>query len=66
MTHDEHTERHKLLHRELDELVADFIRHTQQLPSKTTLVEFLHWSHTQTINATEEQKGEEECKNPTA
>jgi hypothetical protein len=48
----EHKERHQKLHRNFDELLADFIRHTQRLLSKTTVLEFLEWSHQQTINPT--------------
>ena len=49
MTRDEHIERHKLLHKHLDELIADFIDHTGKLPSKTNLIEFMEWSNQQTI-----------------
>ena len=45
-----HIKRHKELHQALDELLADFINHTEKLPSRTTLVEFMEWSHSQTIN----------------
>lgn len=48
----EHKERHELLHNHLDELIADFIKHTSKLPSKTSLIEFLEWSYEQTINPT--------------
>jgi hypothetical protein len=54
MTHDEHRERHKLLHAELDELLADWIRHNPgKMPSQTSLLEFLKWSHEQAIEPTE-------------
>jgi len=53
MTKEEHIERHKLLHQCLDELVADFITHTGVLPSKTSVMELMTWSHEQTINPTE-------------
>ena len=53
MTHEEHIERHIVLHKELDELVADFITHTKGLPSQTTMLELMHWSYEQTINPTE-------------
>lgn len=49
MTKTEHIERHELLHKHLDELIADFITHTGGLPSKTTLMAFMHWSYQQTI-----------------
>lgn len=53
MTLTEHTDRHKELHKCLDELVADFITYTNKLPSKTSLLELMKWSHEQTINPTE-------------
>jgi len=50
----EHQEIHKNLHEKLDELVSDFIMHTKNLPSQTTLIELMGWSHKQTINPAEE------------
>ncbi len=47
MTPAEHLKKHKELHRALDELLTDFIQHTEKLPSKTTLMEFLQWSGNQ-------------------
>ena len=44
----EHILRHKLLHRKLDELIADFILHTNKLPSQTKLTELMSWSFEQT------------------
>ncbi len=55
MNKKEHKKRHKELHRNLDELLADFIEHTKELPSRTTLMEFLKWSHQQTINPSEKK-----------
>jgi len=55
MTPEEHIEIHKELHRKLDELLADFISHTEKLPSKTTLMEFLDWSYSQTIKPDEKE-----------
>lgn len=52
MTPDEHQARHKLLHEHLDELIADYIAHTKKTLTKTTLMDFLKWSHTQTIKPT--------------
>ena len=53
MTRDEHIEKHKKLHDALDELIADFIetspKRAMRLPSKTTVVELMRWSHQQTI-----------------
>ena len=49
----EHKERHIELHKMLDELVADFISQTNNLPSKTTVMEFMKWSYEQTVTPTE-------------
>ncbi len=46
----EHIERHLYLHKALDELLADFIDCTSRLPSKTSVIELIEWSHQQTIN----------------
>ena len=43
-----HRKRHILLHKYLDELVADFINHTNKLPSETTLMTLMKWSFEQT------------------
>ncbi|MFA5186907.1 MAG: hypothetical protein WC551_10545 [Patescibacteria group bacterium] len=53
MTLSEHQAIHKKLHESLDELLADFITHTQALPSKTTILELIQWSHKETTNPTE-------------
>ena len=53
---EEHKARHVLLHKELDELLADFIMHTHKLPSQTTIMEFLTWSHEQTVNPIEKEE----------
>lgn len=50
MTRNEHIERHKELHKALDELLADFIGHTGKLPSQTTILELLQWSNAQTVS----------------
>lgn len=52
MTREEHKKRHRQLHRYLDELVGDFIQHTEGLPSKTTVLELMEWSHVQTEDPT--------------
>ena len=57
MNKEEHKKRHKILHENLDELVADFINHTESLPSKTKLTELMSWSHEQTTNPTELKNG---------
>lgn len=49
MSEEEHRERHKLLHENLDELVADMITKTKNFPSKMTVLELMSWSHKQTI-----------------
>lgn len=48
----EHKERHAYLHRCLDELVADYIGHTNNLPSETSVMQLMNWSYTQTIKPT--------------
>ncbi len=53
MSQEVHAQRHKELHKALDELLADFILQTGKMPSRTTLFEFMEWSHGQTINPTE-------------
>jgi hypothetical protein len=50
---DRHIQRHQLLHAVLDELVADFIRHTDRLPMKATVWDLMSWSYQQTMNPTE-------------
>lgn len=55
ITLEQHKERHELLHKCLDELLADFISHTECLPSKTTILTLLEWSHQQTVSPTEEK-----------
>lgn len=54
MNINEHKKQHKELHNSLDELTADFIRHTKGLPSNTTVLELMTWSHEQTTNPTED------------
>ena len=65
MTREEHIARHQELHKALDELVADYLRHHPpkftadnvkdhpKLPSNTTLLELMEWSHQQTIDPAE-------------
>lgn len=52
-TPEEHQARHVELHRALDELMADFMRHTSRLASQTTVMDLLEWAHEQTVNPTE-------------
>ena len=44
MDPEKHKERHILLHRMLDELVADYITHTEKKPSSSTMLELMEWS----------------------
>ena len=55
LSREDHIKRHKELHKSLDELVADFIDHTKQMPSQITLMEFMNWSCDQTISPTERE-----------
>lgn len=48
-----HKERHVLLHECLDELLADFMKHTEKLPSKTPISDLMKWSYEETKNPTE-------------
>ena len=48
LSDEEHIIRHKELHGYLDELIADFIRDTDKLPSETKLTELMTWSFNQT------------------
>lgn len=50
MDEKEHKEKHKLLHKYLDELVADFVQNTNKIPSETSVMELMEWSHKQTLN----------------
>jgi len=49
-TREGHIERHKLLHEYLDELIADWIACTPNLPSKATVYELMQWSAKQKTN----------------
>lgn len=55
MTRKEHIEIHKFLHRNLDLLVADFISCTKNLPSDTSIMKLMEWSHAQTIKPSKEK-----------
>jgi hypothetical protein len=48
----QHKEIHSMLHKKLDELVADYITHCEILPSKTSIMELMQWSYQQTLNPT--------------
>jgi len=55
MNHEEHKERHIKLHASLDELVADFIMHTEKRPSQSTVLELIGWSAKQIHNPEERE-----------
>jgi len=48
VTKGEHAERHKMLHKNLDELVADWINEAKGTPSEATILELMEWSNEQT------------------
>lgn len=50
MTEKEHKRRHIKLHRELDELVADYISCTEKSLSKSFILDLIEWSYQQTKN----------------
>ena len=56
MNKKEHLKKHIELHKALDELMADFIYHTQKLPSETTVTELMEWSYEQTKEYWEKTK----------
>lgn len=61
MTPEEHKKRHEELHSALDELIADYIDNGSlpddpRLPTKTTLYEFMVWSHKQIENLDDPEK----------
>ncbi len=53
----DHKARHTMLHRRLDELLADWIRHNDKGPSQATVLELVQWSYKQTLNPTEPDDG---------
>jgi len=61
MTTQEHLERHRTLHNHLDELSADWIRDTRNLPSEHTIMELMQWSFGQ-IQLLDKQTEEETVK----
>lgn len=58
-----HINRHKELHSYLDELLADFIRHTGKMPLKLPIQELMEWSNEQTKNPTEINNASTEVMN---
>jgi hypothetical protein len=57
LTPEAHKARHVLLHKALDELVADWINHHPQGTAlqQTSIMTLIQWSHTQTVNPTERE-----------
>lgn len=54
MTPAEHKARHITLHREFDELLADYLQHHPgALPTTIPLIDLMKWSFEQTRNPTE-------------
>lgn len=64
MTHAEHKRRHEEMHRSLEELLNDFLKHhrvrvfDRSLARKLTVYELMDWSYQQTLDP-EAQEGEE-------
>lgn len=52
MDNQKHIERHKELHKCLDELVADFATHSGKMLSLSTVIDLIQWSKKQTENPT--------------
>lgn len=54
MTREQHIERHELLHKMFDELVADYlVWNPGKVPSNTTMLEIMAWSFRQTKEPSE-------------
>lgn len=53
MTKIEHKEIHIKLHKALDSLVGDYITHTGERLSNSSILDLIHWSYEQTRNPTE-------------
>lgn len=63
LTRQEHIERHKNLHRSLDELLADWITNSgleRPYPTEHTISELIEWSCQQTINPVPDRYDSEE------
>ena len=52
IAHEEHKQRHRQLHCNLDELLADYIHQTGKLLSETTVLDLVRWSAQQMDNPT--------------
>lgn len=44
-----HKQRHIELHKAFDELLADFIAHTKELPMDRKISDLMEWSYRQTL-----------------
>ena len=55
---EEHIECHIKLHKALDELVGDWITHTNNMPSSSTVFALMKWSFEQTKNPTTRDQDE--------
>ena len=64
MTEQEHRECHAKLHKSLDELVAEFIASTGNMPSSTTVTELMEWSYQQVQEAEAIPQSEHPEKKP--
>lgn len=59
MTENDHRKKHIELHSSLDELLDDAIKYGGLLPSQTTVLDLLRWSHKQTIKPSPIEKKQE-------
>ena len=57
MNKQEHKKIHEELHTALDMLITDFLYHTRKLLGETSILEFMDWSHRQTVSP-QTKKGE--------
>lgn len=53
LTKEQHKKRHQLLYRHLDELIADWMRHTQKPVLDQPIIELLKWSAEQMKDPTD-------------
>ena len=57
MSEEVHAQRHKELHKAIDELAADFIAHNPgKYLSSTSVMQLIQWSHAQTIKPTADRR----------
>ena len=55
MTLEKHKEKHKRLHSELDELIADYLLHTDMGILNSSIMDLIRWSFGQTKDPTEKE-----------